>query len=342
MARAARNLPPSADLWELTIARNAARISYLTSRDDSPPPLPEDEPVTSKLFEFIKERNCVVESTNFTERELVAFYQDAQPHFNQLRTRGANPKIDNLDSIILLLNWLKTGANLAAIAANSGYGENAIRSAIARAKDALLAYLTEKWWSNRQRPVPLEATSHPFIALICDSTSTQVLRPVGRFEEAKIYWDGKNKIYALKKEVAVMASPPHFALFTGVAFVGSEHDYSAFKKTHEKYLGYLRKTPEERAQLPRDLAADSWAILCDSGYTGDSQDTPGLRKMALKKPSQMQFPTQRRDQQELAKIRVPIECFFGRVQKLWAILRGTYRFGHVQTENSLSVPQVGP
>ena len=33
-----------------------------------------------------------------------------------------------------------------------------------------------------------------------------------RFEEAKVYFDGENKIYGLKKEVAVLAQKPHFAL----------------------------------------------------------------------------------------------------------------------------------
>ncbi len=221
MARAVRNVEPSGDLWELAISRNTAQVSFIASYDD-PPHLPEDSVPTSKLFEFLKEKNKFVESTNFTERELLSFFQDSQPKFAQLRSRGANPAIDGLDSIILLLHWLKTGLDFKTIAANSGYGETATRSAIMRAKDALFGLLIEKWWAEPLvRPVPLEGTAYPFIGLVCDSTSTEVFRPAGRFEEAKVYWDGKNKIYALKKEVAVLACSPHYAIFSGPAFVGS-------------------------------------------------------------------------------------------------------------------------
>jgi hypothetical protein len=52
-----------------------------------------------------------------------------------------------------------------------------------------------------------------YIALLADSTSFEVFRPKGRFEEQKHYYDGKNKMYAVKKEVAVMAHAPHYALF---------------------------------------------------------------------------------------------------------------------------------
>ncbi len=56
-------------------------------------------------------------------------------------------------------------------------------------------------------------------------------RPKGRFEEAKIYWDEKNAIYALKKECAVLAAKPHYCIFIQKGQVGSKHDYKIFKVT---------------------------------------------------------------------------------------------------------------
>ena len=98
-----------------------------------------------------------------------------------------------------------------------------------------------KRWQPKPRPKPLDS-SYPYIGLLVDSTSIEVYRPRGRFEEAKTYFDAKNGIYALKKEVAVSASPPHYAL---LAQVGSIHDYTTFKSNYECYLDYLLKTPEE-------------------------------------------------------------------------------------------------
>jgi len=320
-----RNTQPSEDLWDIALARDRRQVVDIMGVE-SPPRLPEDDDVTSKLFEFFRNKRCWTEATNFTEREVVRIFQDMQHKFGQHRSRGPNPAIDNLDSLLLLLHWLKTGSDFAQIATNSGYGECAVRTAILRAKDALLEFLKEKWWGVKQRPVPLESSPHPFIGLICDSTSTEVYRPMAHFEEAKVLWDGKNKMYALKKEVCVMASVPHYALFTSSAFAGAEHDYSQFKKNFEQYAKYLKKLPQERHQLPRDTSEASWAILCDSAYIGDRDDTPGLRKVALKKRSQVLFPTDRQEQQDLARTRVPIECFFGRLKKLWGVLRAVYRW----------------
>ena len=82
-------------------------------------------------------------------------------------------------------------------------------------------------------------------------------------------------IYALKKEVAVSASPPHYAL---LAQVGSIHDYTTFKSNYECYSNYLLKTPEERNLIPTDANEPSWAIL---GDRGPDLDTPDLRRVKM-------------------------------------------------------------
>ena len=79
------------------------------------------------------------------------------------------------------------------------------------------------------RPQPLNSTSYPHIALCVDTTSQEVYRPKGRFEEVKSYWDEKNHIYALKKQVAVLAHEPHYAMFVSPGVIGSQHDYTTFK-----------------------------------------------------------------------------------------------------------------
>ncbi len=312
MSRSGTNTEPSADMWDIAVARNQRQVSRIMNVED-PEELPEDPTPTSKMFEFLKTKNFFVESTNFTEREIIGLFQDSQPKFTKLRTRGPSPLINNLDALILLLHWLKTGSDYGQVAVLSGYGEHVVRTAILRAKEALFEMLEERWWIQRRRPLPLERTPHPYIALICDSTSVEVFKPMRQFDEAKVFWDGKNKIYALKKEVCVMASPPHYALFSSAKFCGSEHDYSQFKKNFQKYSDYLVKSPAELRQLPREVSEPSWAILGDSAYIGDTQDTPGLRKVSLLKRSQVLFPSDRHEQQELARIRVPIECFFGRL-----------------------------
>ena len=145
----------------------------------------------------------------------------------------------------------------------------------------------------------------------------------GRFEEAKIYFDAKNGIYALKKEIAVSASPPHYALFFQEAQVGSIHDYTMFKYNYQCYLNYLLKTPDEKNLIHSDANDPNWAILGDRGYIGPDTDTPDLRRVKMVKNSSFQSEIDRNA--ELGRIRVPIECWFGRLKKLWKFARETYK-----------------
>jgi hypothetical protein len=97
----------------------------------------------------------------------------------------------------------------------------------------------------------------------------------------------KNKIYDLKKECGVMRASPHYCIFVQSAKMGSAHDYACFKETYNVYCEYLLKTPEERNILPADTANPSWAALLDSGFIGPEVDTPGLRKITIKRPSSL-------------------------------------------------------
>jgi len=137
-------------------------------------------------------------------------------------------------------------------------------------------------FKTKAQDIPTERYRH--VALLGDSTSLEVYRP-GRFEEAKAYWDGKNGIYALKKEVCVMASPPHFAMFASKAFLGSTHDYSHHKSNYREYLPYLKKTAQEKRALTEDNQHDFWAMVLDKGYIGPPQDTPHLRRITPFKPA---------------------------------------------------------
>jgi len=156
--------------------------------------------------------------------------------------------------------------------------------------------LAARWWQQqRPRPTHHAQVDYQYIAAVGDVISLEVFRPKGRFEEAKAYWDAKNGIYALKKEVHVSATAPHIALFSAPAEIGSVHDYSIF-----------RKTPQERNALEID-AHNSWGVLYDSAYTGPETDTPGLRRIHL-----FRIPSTAEERQRnliLARMRVVVEQF---------------------------------
>jgi hypothetical protein len=155
------------------------------------------------------------------------------------------------------------------------------------------------------RPLPLANTSYPYIALLNDSMTVETCQPGGPFEEVKSYFDVKNGIYGIKKEVTVSAHPPHYALFISPYHHGAEHDFSIHKKEHGPYVTYLTNT-REWGLIAADWAPN-FAILGDSAYLGDPSETPGLWRIAIQRHS-LVLPDQRTATQELKQLQVSVKC----------------------------------
>lgn len=304
-----------------------------------------------KIYQMIKNEKGWEQLTRLPEAVVLDIGRCLIPSVQRRRKRGAPPRLSWLDHVLLLIVVYVLGMNsfpmlneIANFLLGLPVDEIAMRldlpgttasDAIKRIRPILLEVLKKRWWANRNRPVPLEHEDYPFIGLIADSTSIEVFRPRGRFEEAKIYYDGKNRIYALKKEIAVMAAPPHYALFSASGEIGSTHDFTIHKEIYSGYVDYLKKTRQEKALLPSDNDNDSWAILLDKAYVGGATETPGERRITpFKKPSTSR---EHRINKELGKVRVPVECFFGRMYKLFGILRHPYPFDHDSFDMDLDI-----
>ncbi len=243
-----------------------------------------DHTAESKCISFLNEKNAWVKMTNFTEKEIRSILLHSQPYRVDLTCRGPKPSISHEDGLIILLFWLKTASDFGVCAAAFGFGEAAVRTSLEHTKDWLLRFLRDRWWRIRQRPRAVTVGGVVrWIGLVVDSTTTQIYKP-GLHNSPKLYMDGKNHIYGLKKEVAVLASPPHYAMFTSQSWPGSEHDFVAFQRNSGMYVTYLTKTPDEAA-ISADDSNGLWILLADSGYLGQAELSPGIRKLALKKPS---------------------------------------------------------
>jgi hypothetical protein len=111
---------------------------------------------------------------------------------------------------VIYLVWAKMGLAHKNLAALLSIKKAKLTHAI---HGSLYTSLSQKWWENCMCPIPVLDTTYPYIALLIDSTTDKTCQPGGPFKEVKCYYDIKNSIYRLKKEVAVSAHPPHYALF---------------------------------------------------------------------------------------------------------------------------------
>ena len=202
------------------------------------------------------------------------------------------------EHVILYLAWLRSGEDIDKLSVILKIKPSTGEAAIARFRHVINDML-EREWAARRRPRPLTGHFYCHVALLVDSTTIPINKPLGRFSESKIFFDGKNHVYGIKKEVAVMASSPHYAMFVNKGEPGSRHDYEILKEGYHRYLEYLMKTPEEEG-LFTDNNCRQWSALFDNGYQGPLSDTPGLRRMFV--PRRSASPAEEAVRTELAKL----------------------------------------
>ena len=96
-----------------------------------------------------------------------------------------------MDHFLLILTFYKTGLTLEMLADNFHIKFTNLRSMIKRSRNILNEMLRSKWNEEMPRFNSPKATLFPEYALIIDSTSSEIVTPKLRFDEAKIYFDGK-------------------------------------------------------------------------------------------------------------------------------------------------------
>lgn len=317
--------------WASILRHEQEELNRIRQVQAAPLPDVDEGPVVGVIWEKFHVEELFFPHTNFTEHEVRTIVQNLQPYIAAARRRGPEPKSSWADAVLCYLVLMKHGFDFATGATVCALKPGRYADNVHRARGVLLECLRERWWRTRERPTPLVQTRFPHAGLLVDTQTVECFRPKARFEEAKAYWDGKNKIYGLKKEVAVRAAAPHYCMFSQRARVASVHDYSINKETYETYLEYLRKTDDERNALPADRESRFWAAVLDKAYVGPASDTPHFRRI-----TPIKNPTTVADSQHNAAvnpIRVPVEQYFGRMWKAWGALRHPYRFDHAHFDD---------
>lgn len=183
--------------------------------------------------------------------------------------RGPTPKITIRDSLFLLLHFYHSGDTLLFISTRFHQKKTTVLKCFDRIRPLLNECLTNKWIllrSERPKPDPQRGSLLENAALIIDSTSIRIFKPLGRFSESKRYFDKKNGIYCFKKEVAVSSTKPHFALFISKGFPGAVHDITIYNQNYKNYIPYLKITDQEKKENPSLTDRGYFDLIADKGY----------------------------------------------------------------------------
>ena len=137
----------------------------------------------------------------------------------------------------------------------------------------------------------------PGASLIVDCMVCETQRPKKSFKEAKVYFSGKHYFYAQKKGVCVNIRSGTAAIISG-GFPGCVHDIVVLRSQARE----INETLNGRS------------ILADLGYRGAIHDIPTLIVCT-------------QQDQALRSRRVLVECFFGRLKRLWSIFSHMWTLG---------------
>lgn len=242
------------------------------------------------------------------------------------RTRGPHPKSSLSDALLCYLILLKTGLDLPVLAKVLKLSESRLEGNISRVRSIVNAALKQRWQELIVRPTANLNRPFPEAGLLIDNTTVQCFRPKGRYMEVKHYFDGKNHIYGLKKEVSITAVAPHFYVTSSPHYPGSVHDYTIHKMEYRRHFEYTLKQPSEVYALPADCRHEHWATVLDKAYIGPEGDTPDERRITpTKNPHTAEQVAFNRT---VSNVRVPVEQFFGRLYNKFGVLRKIYRYDH--------------
>ncbi|KAH7824083.1 uncharacterized protein MONOS_1710 [Monocercomonoides exilis] len=189
----------------------------------------------------------------------------------QTPKRGPHRTLTPHDQLLVYLEWISSSDTLKKIASSLKITETMACQAITEVRPILLDVLERRFSSPPRPPLPAPG---PFsnVALLVDATTVKVATPVIDYEDKKKLFDGHHYCYCMKFEVAVSSWFPHKALFVSDAVEGGVHDIELYQNGVERYVKYLKKTPEELLRSSEQDEKGSWSIMGDRGYQGQFPD----------------------------------------------------------------------
>lgn len=304
-------------------------------------PIPEDEidvddtPI-SPIYRYLVRNRMMDDFTNFTSFGVEAIWRLVDPIMAAERRRGPIPKSSSMDHLLSYLSWAKTGQHQALLGKTFAMTETRFEDNLNRVRAPLRQALEEKWWSRRPRPKIDDTSTYPAVGLIVDGHTTEICVPKTTFVQAKQWFDGHHHVYGYKNEIAVHGSSPHYCMFISPHVPGAKHDYELHKDWFVNYADYLRMTPQEAAQMPVAWRGEYWPVMGDKAYVGPAEDTAPIKRIFPRR-GQLLDAREEQDNRAINRRRVLVEQFLGRMLRLWAFLRGTWRWDESHFDDDITI-----
>ena len=234
--------------------------------------------------------------------------------FNDLETcltfkgRGRRTKFHPKDVLVLLLIYIRRYPRFEEMSAYFKIKVSTLEKIILRAIDVASKVVKR----NYIEALPLDELPSwdPFndCTLIVDATVQAIPRPKGPFEAIKPWYSGKHEMYCLKSQVVINRAG--LAVHIVSSKPGSIHDLKILKESMPDIDKFLEQFPDHGKK-----------ILADKGYVCDELND----RLVTPHKGNMLTHEQIKFNEQLSKVRIKVENFFGRMKNCFMITSEKYR-----------------
>lgn len=260
--------------------------------------------------------------TGFTTKEFLNLYDVVADNIEENIGRGPRSKIDKHNRLVMTLCYLKHYETIDKMKDNFSISRAHLHTilitTIAQISDFLYNYyvidIADRIKDEEENDIFLN------VKYVIDVTFQSIWTPTGTYDEKKLYFSGKHKLYGLKSQCIHDRKGRVVHCIAGER--GAMHDLTICRENIHELKDILRKNDDGEEGENKD--DDYWFVMADSAYKG-LQDETNVMLPHKKKPNKQLTKQQQKFNRELAAERVICERFYGRLKTRYRIMSTKYR-----------------
>lgn len=266
----------------------------------------------------------------FTPGEFIELFSVVEDRLHDRVGRGKRSRITKQDRLLLLLVFLKHYESNKRIAETFGLSKSHAQNRIAEVAEAIGPTL----WRHYVESIDIDDADirrypeFPDVVAMVDVTAQPIWAPAVSFEERRHYFSGKHRTYAFKTQCLHALDGRVVHIVTCVP--GATHDLTIAQVCANEIRRVVRPVPPHDPPLNVDGSGEdepdepARVLLADSGYQGLQHIMPCILpfKRRLNRPL---TADQRRHNRRVARRRVLVENYYGRMKRRYRIMTDKYR-----------------
>ena len=293
--------------------KESRKIMNVTDREVEELYEKDDEETEAKggFYEtFTKDESIFYSFVGYTVPEFEILHGIVLSCMNQ-QGRGRRSKLGSKDILFLMIYYIRRYPLYETIRRIFHIPSSTFKEMLDKYIPLLATFLEQKFITELSQNCQITSNDDfENCGYIVDATVQEIEIPKSSFESKSPYWSGKHQVYGIKSQAIVTFQGVAVHIATGIK--AGIHDKAVFDQSYEdfkqKVLSYHQKEPQK--------------IIGDKGYQDNESSvlvTPFKGTIFNLKDDQLLF------NQNLGKIRVIVENYFGRVKNRYRITKECYR-----------------